>query len=334
MAKVNVGINGFGRIGRAAFKQLLEGDRAEVVAVNDLADVGDLAYLLQYDSVYGRFDEVRSDGSSLTAKGSKVPFFSHSHPREIPWKEVGAQVVIESTGAFRGRREAAAHLEAGAERVIISAPSSDVEGTFVPGVNEDEFDPVRHQVVSLASCTTNCLAPVVKVLQEVFGVDYVMFTTVHAYTSSQSLVDTPVRKRRRGRAAALSVIPTTTGAAQATERVLPELEGRIDGMAMRVPVPDGSVTDLVAQLQQDVTPAQVNEAFRKAAERPRLERVLAVTEDELVSQDIVGDPHSAIVDASSTRVLKDRVAKVVAWYDNEWGYAARLVDFAAHIGGA
>jgi glyceraldehyde 3-phosphate dehydrogenase len=326
--KTRVGINGLGRIGRMALRLIADRDEIELVAVNDLADLDDLAYMLRYDSVHGQFGPVEHRNSSLVLRGVDVPFFSHDTPSAIPWSEVGAEVVIESTGAFRSRASAAGHLEAGAERVIVSAPSDDVDVTVVLGVNEQDYDPGHHRVVSLASCTTNCLAPMVKVLHEAFGVDHAVFTTIHAYTSSQSLVDGPGRRRPRGRAAAVSIVPTTTGAARAAELVLPDLVGRISGMAMRVPVPDGSVTDLVAQLQKDATAQEVNDAFRVAATAPEMKGILGVSEDRLVSVDIVGDPRSVVIDAPNTHVSYGRVAKVLAWYDNEWGYAARLVDFA------
>ncbi len=329
---LRIGINGFGRIGRCAFKQLLQRDGLEVVGINDLADLGDLAYLLKYDSVHGWYSKkVERDEKTLFVGNRTIPFFSHRDPADIPWGDLGADLVIESTGAFRQRERAAQHLAGGAKRVVISAPSPDADGTFVLGVNADQLDPDRHVVVSMASCTTNCLAPVAKVLHRDFGIEHLMMTTVHAYTSSQSLTDVPVRKRRRGRAAALSIVPTTTGAARATELVLPELEGRMDGMAFRVPVPDGSVVDLVATLQRDVTVESVNQALAAAAEEPELRGILRVTDEALVSRDILGDPHSSIVDAESTMVLRQRVAKIVSWYDNEWGYSARLVDFAARL---
>ena len=334
MATIKVGINGFGRIGRCTFKQLVNDDRFSVVGVNDLSDLGDLAYLLKYDSVHGWYPrKVSNGGSSFKVDGVEVPFFSSPDPAAIPWGEVGADVVIESTGAFRGRADASGHLTAGARKVIISAPSDDVDATFVYGINHGTYDPDAHHVVSNASCTTNCLAPVAKVLSDRFGIDHVMVTTVHAYTSSQSLTDTPTRKRRRGRAAALSIIPTTTGAAKATERVIPELEGRMDGMAFRVPVENGSVCDIVAHLDGEVTVEAVNQALADAAEGP-MRGVLRVTDEALVSRDIIGDPHSSIVDAESTMVLQGRVVKVISWYDNEWGYSARLVDMAGLIGSA
>ena len=331
--KVRVGITGFGRIGRCAFKQFLDRGSFEVVGINDLADLGDLAYLLKYDSVHGWYPrKVSDDGKSLIVDDRSIPFFSKKNPAEIPWGGLGADIVVDCSGAFRSRDKAKAHLDGGAKRVIISAPSDDVDGTFVLGANSDSYDPGRHVIVSMASCTTNCLAPVARVLYDSFGVEHLMLTTVHAYTSSQALMDTPVRKRRRGRAAALSIIPTTTGATKATEKVIPELAGRMDGMAFRVPVPDGSICDIVALLGKDVTADDVNAALREAAEQPRWKGILRVTDEALVSQDIVGDTHSSIVDAESTMVLKDRVVKVLSWYDNEWGYSARLVDFAGLMG--
>lgn len=332
--KILVGINGFGRIGRCTFKQCLEREEITVVGINDLANLEDLAYLLKYDSVHGWYaKKVSAAESTIQVDNQRIPFFSCPDSAKIPWKDLGADIIIESSGALRSRSKAAGHLEAGARRVIISAPSADADVTVVLGVNEKTYDPQIHKIISMASCTTNSLAPVAKVLNDLFGVEHLLFTTVHAYTSSQSLMDIPARHRRRGRAAALSIIPTTTGAAKATEKVLPELKGRIDGMAMRVPVPDGSVSDLVATLQKDVTRSEVNEALRQASEQSPLEGILRVTEEALVSRDIIGDPHSSIVDAESTMVLRKRVVKILAWYDNEWGYSARLVDLAEFLAG-
>jgi glyceraldehyde 3-phosphate dehydrogenase len=330
---IRVGINGFGRIGRTVFKQLLQKENFQVVGINDLASIEDLAYLLKYDSVHGWYPrKVAAQENAIQVDQQTIPFFSSPDPKKIPWKNTGADVVIECSGAFRSRAKAAGHLEAGARRVIISAPSDDADAMIVLGVNEESYRPESHQIVSMASCTTNCLAPAAKVLHESFGVQFLMFTTVHAYTSSQSLMDMPTRHRRRGRAAALSIIPTTTGAAKATEVVLPQLQGKITGMAMRVPIPNGSVTDMMVSLGKDVTPEQVNAAFREAAERSPLQGILRVTDEALVSQDIISDPHSCIIDAQSTMVLNSRIVKVLAWYDNEWGYSARLVDFAELIG--
>jgi len=329
---VTIGINGFGRIGRCTAKRFLKVGDFTIAGINDLVDIDDLAYLLKYDSVHGWYEnKVSNDLSSINIDDHHIRFFSSSDPGQIPWKDLGAEIIIESSGAFRGRAKAARHLEAGAKCVIISAPSDDADATVVPGVNEDLYDPKVHRVISLASCTTNSMAPVVKVLHDSFGVEYVIFTTVHAYTSSQSLMDIPARHRRRGRAAALSIIPTTTGAAKAAERVLPALKGRMTGMAMRVPVPDGSVTDIVAAVQKDVTPEEVNGVLRAASERPGLKGILRVTDEALVSRDILGDPHSAIIDGQSTMVLRNRVVKILSWYDNEWGYSSRLVDFAKFV---
>lgn len=331
MAVTRVGINGFGRIGRCTFKQLIADDRFEVVGINDLADLEELAYLLKYDSVHGWYPrKVSTADGHLVVDDEQVRFSSQRDPAKLSWGDLGVDVVIEASGALRSRSEANGHLEAGATRVLISAPSDDADATFVLGVNDDEFDPDRHFIVSNASCTTNCLAPLAKVLHETFGVEHLMMTTIHAYTSSQSLMDQPTRKRRRGRAAALSIVPTTTGAAKATALVIPELEGRIDGMAFRVPVEDGSVVDLTATLEQDVTLDQIHDAFETAASGP-MKGVLRVTDEALVSRDIIGDPHSSIVDSLSTMILRDNVVKVVSWYDNEWGYSARLVDMAALI---
>lgn len=328
-----VAINGFGRIGRCSFKQFLADDRFEVVGVNDLSDHEELAYLLKYDSVHGWYPrKVSTTGDRLVVDGVEIPFTQEPDPSKLPWGDVGAEVVIESTGAMRTREDAAGHLQAGAARVVISAPSDDADATFVYGVNDDTYDPEKHFVVSNASCTTNCLAPVAKVLSDSFGVEHLMMSTIHAYTSSQSLMDQPTRKRRRGRAAALSIIPTTTGATKATARVIPELEGRMDGMAFRVPVENGSVTDITALLGRNVTIDEVHGALTAAAEG-RMKGVLRVTDEALVSRDIIGDPHSSIVDAESTLLMQDNVVKLVSWYDNEWGYSARMVDMAAVVGG-
>lgn len=332
MTTIKVGINGFGRIGRCVLRQMMDRPGYEVVGINDLAHATDLAYLLQYDSIYGRYGKrVSGDSTSISVEDVRIPFASERDPAAIPWKKWGADVVLECTGAFRGREKASGHREAGANKVVISAPSDDVDGTYVLGVNEDKYDAAAHHVVSMASCTTNCVAPPLEVLRQVFGIDYAAFTTVHAYTSSQSLVDLPSRKRRRSRAANLSIIPTTTGAAKAVGLVIPELQGRVGGMAMRVPVPAGSITDITVKLLEDVTVEQVNDALRKAAATKRLTGIMAVSDDDLVSRDIVGDTHSGVVDAQSTMLLQDGLFKLLVWYDNEWGYSARLVDFARFV---
>jgi glyceraldehyde 3-phosphate dehydrogenase len=332
MVTVKIGINGFGRIGRCTLKRCIEMDGIDVVGINDLANIEDLAYLLKYDSISGWYNkEVTNVDNHIQVDGKDIAFFSSREPSQIPWKDVGADIVVESSGAFRRREKAAGHIEAGAKKVIISAPSDDADATIVMGVNENMYQKEEHNVISLASCTTNSLAPVVKVLNDTFGVESLFFTTIHAYTSSQSLMDTPARHRQRGRAAALSIIPTTTGAAKATEKVLPELKGRMNGMAMRVPVPDGSITDITAIVKKDTTPEEVNNAFYQAAEKPEFINILRVSNEALVSRDILGDCHSAVVDAEGTAVVNGRVVKVLSWYDNEWGYSCRLVDFALYI---
>lgn len=327
-----IGINGFGRIGRMMLRRTMSRQDVEVVAINDLADVGDLAYLLKYDSIHGLFPgEVSNDDKSISVNGTALQFTSERDPAKIPWGRAGVDVVIESTGAFRGRSDASGHLQGGARKVLISAPSDDVDVTIVPGVNDDQYDSATHHVLSMASCTTNSLAPVAKVLQEHFGIARLFITTVHAYTASQSLMDKPTRKRRRGRAGALSLIPTTTGAAQATALVLPELAGKMDGMAIRAPISDGSVTDIVAQLETSASVKAVNACLREASQKPPLQGILAVSDDQLVSVDIVGNAHSSIVDAPSTMVLDDTLVKVLAWYDNEWGYSCRLAEFSGRL---
>jgi glyceraldehyde 3-phosphate dehydrogenase len=331
--RTRIAINGFGRIGRCTFKLLVADDRFEVAGFNDLAELDELAYLLKYDSVHGWYPrKVSTSGDRLVVDGLEIPFTQERDPARLPWGDLGVDVVIESTGAMRSRSDSAGHLEAGASRVVISAVSDDADATFVYGVNDETYDPDRHLVVSNASCTTNCLAPVAKVLSDSFGVEHLMMTTIHAYTSSQSLMDLPTRKRRRGRAAALSIIPTTSGATKATALVIPELEGRIEGIAFRVPVEDGSVTDITARLGQEVTVDEVHAALEDAAEG-RMKGVLRVTDEALVSRDIIGDPHSSIVDAESTMILRGNVVKIVSWYDNEWGYSARMVDMTAVVAG-
>jgi glyceraldehyde 3-phosphate dehydrogenase len=330
---VRIGINGFGRIGRMVLRRSLEEPGVEVVAINDLADADDLTYLLKYDSVHGVLPQaIRLEKDTLRVDDREARFFHEREPAKVPWGSAGVDVVVESTGAFRRREAAAQHLQGGVRKVVISAPSDDADLTLVLGVNEEAYDPARHHVISMASCTTNSLAPVAKVLHERYGIARLFITTVHAYTSSQSIMDQPTRHRRRGRAAALSIIPTTTGATKATEHVLPQLAGRMDGLAMRVPVPDGSVTDVVAELERPASADEVNEALREAAARPPLRGILEVSDEQIVSVDVIGNPHSSIVDAPSTKVLQGRMVKVLAWYDNEWGYSCRLVDLAARLG--
>jgi glyceraldehyde-3-phosphate dehydrogenase type I len=330
-----IGINGFGRIGRMLMRRSLEVPDVEVVAINDLAPLEELAYLLKYDSVHGFLHEdVSNDEQAIRVADREARFFGEKEPSRIPWGDFDVDVVIEATGAFRGREAAAQHLGGGARKVLISAPSSDADVTVVLGVNWEDYQSDRHDVISMASCTTNSLAPVAKVLQQQFGIARLFITTVHAYTASQALMDTPARHRRRGRAGALSMVPTTTGAARATGIVLPELAGKMDGMAIRVPIPDGSVTDIVANLEKSTNAAEVNDRLREASRKPPLQGVLEVNDDEIVSADIVGNPHSAIVDGPSTNVQGNTMVKLLSWYDNEWGYSCRLVDVATRLVGS
>jgi glyceraldehyde 3-phosphate dehydrogenase len=328
---VKVGINGFGRIGRNAFRAM-QTRGVDVVGVNDLVDAKTLAHLLKYDSVHGRFQgDVSADGSTLVVNGRKIPVFAERDPGKIPWSSVGAKIVVESTGLFTAKEKAQAHLAGGAERVVISAPASGEDATFVIGVNEKSYDPAKHKVVSNASCTTNCLAPVAKVLNDTFGIERGLMVTVHAYTSDQSIVDTPHKDLRRARAAAMSMIPTSTGAAKAIGLVLPELKGKLDGYAMRVPTPDVSVVDLTVTLKKPASDVAINEAIRAAANGP-LKGILQYCDEPLVSVDFVGNQHSSIFDALSTKVVDGTFAKVLAWYDNEMGYATRVADLCVLMG--
>jgi glyceraldehyde 3-phosphate dehydrogenase len=296
------------------------------VAVNDITDAATLAHLLKYDSVLGTYaGEVGVSANGITADGDELKVLAERDPANLPWKELGAEIVVESTGLFTDREKAAKHLEAGAQKVVISAPAKGEDLTVVLGVNDDQYDPATHNVISNASCTTNCVAPMAKVLDDAFGIEHAFMTTVHAYTNDQSILDLPHKDLRRARAAAINIIPTSTGAAKAAGLVLPHLKGKLDGIAMRVPVPDGSVTDLVAKVRGDVTTEQVNEAFKTAAAEGSLAGKLVYTEDPIVSSDIVGTPASCTFDALSTMVMEDTV-KIVGWYDNEWGYSNRLVD--------
>lgn len=323
---VKVGINGFGRIGRNFFRALKDqGADLEVVAVNDLTDTKTLAHLLKYDSILGRFPgEVSYDEDSITVDGKQIKVLGERDPKNLPWKDLGVDIAVESTGLFTDGTKAQAHIEAGAKKVIISAPGKNVDGTFVMGVNSDDYDTEKHNVISNASCTTNCLAPLAKVLNDAFGIERGIMTTVHAYTGDQRLQDAPHKDLRRARAAALNMIPTKTGAAQAVSLVLPELKGKFDGLAVRVPTPTGSLTDLTFQASKEVSVEAVQAAVKKAAEGP-LKGILAYTEDPIVSTDIMGDSHSSIFDATETKVIGNLV-KVLSWYDNEWGYSNRLVD--------
>ena len=321
---MKVGIHGFGRIGRQVFRILHERG-VEVALINDLTDNKTLAHLLKYDSTYGRFPgAVGYDEENLYVDGKAIRATAIKDPREIPWKQAGVGVVVESTGVFTDGEKARAHLEAGAKKVIITAPAKNEDITVVLGVNHEQYDPAKHHILSNASCTTNSLAPVMKVLEEAFGVEKALMTTVHSYTNDQRLLDLPHKDLRRARAAALNIIPTTTGAAKATALVLPSLKGRFDGMALRVPTPTGSISDITALLKREVTAEEVNAALKAAAEGP-LKGILAYTEDEIVLRDIVMDPHSSIVDGKLTKAIGNLV-KVFAWYDNEWGYANRVAD--------
>ncbi|SOD58434.1 glyceraldehyde 3-phosphate dehydrogenase [Streptomyces zhaozhouensis] len=329
---IRVGINGFGRIGRNYFRALLDqGADVQIVGVNDLTDNATLVHLLKYDSVLGRLKQpVSHTDDSITVGDQTFRTYAERDPANLPWAELGADIVIESTGIFTKREDAAKHLAAGAKKVLISAPAKNEDVTVVVGVNEDKYDPAAHEVISNASCTTNCVAPMAKVLDESFGIVKGMMTTVHAYTNDQRILDFPHKDLRRARAAAVNVIPTTTGAAKATALVLPQLKGKLDGISLRVPVPTGSVTDLVVDLDREVTKEEVNAAFKTAAEG-QLKGVLDYTEDQIVSSDIVNWPASCIFDASLTMVQGNQV-KIVGWYDNEWGYSNRLVDLTVYVG--
>ncbi|MDQ4005451.1 MAG: type I glyceraldehyde-3-phosphate dehydrogenase [Actinomycetota bacterium] len=328
---VKVGINGFGRIGRNFFRAARsQGADIDFVAVNDITDSATLAHLLKYDSVLGRLDaDVSANDEGLSIDGDRLRVLAERDPGALPWKELGAEIVIESTGLFTEREKAQKHIEAGAQKVIISAPAKGEDVTIVLGVNQDQYDPATHNVISNASCTTNCVVPLASVLEEAFGIDRALMTTCHAYTNDQNLLDLPHKDLRRARAAAINIVPASTGAAKATSLAIPKLKGKMDGMAFRVPVPDGSVTDLVCILERDATADQVNEAFRTAAEGP-LDGILKYTEDPLVSSDVVGDPHSCVFDAQLTMAIGNMV-KVVGWYDNEWGYSNRLVELTQMV---
>ncbi|GAA4669533.1 type I glyceraldehyde-3-phosphate dehydrogenase [Streptomyces chumphonensis] len=329
---IRVGINGFGRIGRNYFRALLEqGADIEIVAVNDLGDTATTAHLLKYDTILGRLKaEVTHTADTITVDGKTIKVLSERNPADIPWGELGVDVVVESTGIFTQREDAAKHLAGGAKKVLISAPAKEEDITVVMGVNHDAYDAGEHHVVSNASCTTNCVAPMAKVLDESFGIVKGMMTTVHAYTNDQRILDFPHKDLRRARAAAENIIPTSTGAAKATALVLPQLKGKLDGIAMRVPVPTGSVTDLVVELEREVTKDEVNAAFQKAAEG-QLKGILEYTIDPIVSSDIVNWPASCTFDSSLTMVMGKQV-KIVGWYDNEWGYSNRLVDLTLFVG--
>ncbi|MBI4744800.1 MAG: type I glyceraldehyde-3-phosphate dehydrogenase [Actinobacteria bacterium] len=328
---IRVGINGFGRIGRNILRAGLNNSEIEFVAVNDLTNAKTLAHLLKYDSVHGVLKtEVKSTDSSILVGGKELKVLKEKDPAALPWASLGVDVVVESTGFFTSKDDAAKHISAGAKQVIITAPAKEPDITIVLGVNEDQYNPANHHIISNASCTTNCLAPVAKVLLDNFGIAKGFMTTIHAYTNDQKILDLPHSDLRRARAAGMSVIPTSTGAAKAIGLVLPELKGKMDGVAMRVPVPDGSVVDLVAELEKETTVQEVNQAFENAADKGRFKNILAYTEDPIVSVDVVGNSYSSVFDAASTMVLGNMV-KVVSWYDNEWGYSCRVVDLIKYV---
>jgi glyceraldehyde 3-phosphate dehydrogenase len=328
---VKIGINGFGRIGRNYFRAALaQGSELDVVAVNDLTDPKTLAHLLKYDSILGTLNaDVSVDGDSIVVDGKRIKVLADRDPANLPWGELGVEIVIESTGFFTNADKAKAHIAAGAKKVIISAPATNEDATFVIGVNHTQYDPANHHIISNASCTTNSLAPLAKVFNDAFGIERGLMTTVHAYTADQNLQDGPHSDLRRARAAALSIIPTSSGAAKAIGLVLPELNGKLDGYALRVPTPTGSITDLTLTSSKPVTVNEIKAAYKAAADGP-LKGILQYTEDEIVSRDIVGNPHSSIFDAGLTRVLGDQV-KISAWYDNEWGFSNRMVDLTEYV---
>jgi glyceraldehyde 3-phosphate dehydrogenase len=330
---VRVAINGFGRIGRNVLRRAKQGgDELDFVAVNDLTDSATLAHLLRYDSVHGCYPgEVEVTGLGIRVDGDEIAVLAERDPAKLPWRDLEVDIVIESTGIFAERDKAAKHLEAGARKVIITAPAKKEDVTIVLGVNEDMYDPDSHEIISNASCTTNCLAPVVKVIMKRFGLRHGLMTTIHSYTNDQSILDLPHKDLRRARSAAMSMIPTTTGAARATALVLPEVKGKLDGMAIRVPTPDVSIVDLVCEVETDTNSDEVNEAFRQAAAGD-LNGILGVSDEPLVSVDFTGDSRSSIVDASCTSVMDGRMVKVLSWYDNEWGYSARVVDLVRYVG--
>jgi glyceraldehyde 3-phosphate dehydrogenase len=329
---IKVGINGFGRIGRNVYRAIRErSSDIDVVAVNDITDPPTLAHLLKYDSILGRYPgTVAPNGDSLTVDGQKLQVLAERDPQRLPWGDLGVEIVIESTGLFTDAAKARAHVDAGAQKVVITAPATNEDVTICMGVNHQVYDPAAHTVISNASCTTNCLAPVAKVLQDSFGIESGLMTTVHAYTNDQKILDAPHKDLRRARAAAMSIIPTTTGAAKAVALVMPELRGKFHGMALRVPTPDVSLVDLTVTLSRAVTAEEINAEMREAADGA-LQGILAVADEELVSCDFLHDSHSSIFDAPSTMVIAERTAKVLSWYDNEWGYSCRVVDLVSHI---
>jgi glyceraldehyde 3-phosphate dehydrogenase len=329
---IKVGINGFGRIGRNVVRAGLHNPEIEFVAANDLTDTTTLAHLLKYDSILGQLeDQIKAHGEHIHVADKKIKIFAIKDPAEIDWTSLGAEIVVESTGRFTDANDAKKHLRGSVKKVIISAPAKNEDVTIVLGVNDDMYDPAKHRIISNASCTTNCLAPLVKVLNDSFGIEKGSMTTVHSYTNDQTILDFPHKDLRRARAAALNIIPTSTGAAKAIGLVVPELRGKLDGYSMRVPTPDVSVVDFVAVLKKNTTTEEVNSAFKKAAE-DSLKGILAYTEDPVVSTDLLHNPNSSIVDAELTKVLDGNLAKVVSWYDNEWGYSNRIVDLIVFLG--
>ncbi len=326
MGKIRVGINGFGRIGRMFLRAVADDKEIEVVAVNDITDAKTLAYLLKYDSVHRQFaGTVEAAADSLVVNGKKIKVLSIKDPGQLPWKDLKVDIVVESTGLFTDKESASKHIAAGARKVLITAPAKGPDITIVKGVNDKDYDRKQHNICSTASCTTNSLVPVVKVLQDNFGIKHGLMTTVHAYTNDQRILDLPHKDPRRARAAAVSIIPTTTGAAKSVGEVMPELQGKLDGMALRVPVPDGSITDFVCVVNRPTTVEEINKAFKEAS-LGYMKGIIQYTEDPIVSIDIIGNPHSSIFDAALTKVVDGVLVKVCAWYDNEWGFTMRLVD--------
>jgi len=331
MSDLSVGINGFGRIGRLVFRAAVANGGIDVKAINDLTDAQTLAHLLKYDSTHGRFDgEVEVDGDNLIVNGQRIRIIAERDPAKLPWGEMGADIVLESTGLFSERAQAEAHIQAGAKKVVISQPAKGEDLTVVLGVNDDQIES-SHTIFSNASCTTNCLAPMAKVLHENFGIVKGMMNTIHSYTNDQRILDLPHKDLRRARSAAVSMIPTTTGAAVAVGKVLPALAGKLDGLSVRVPTPDGSLTDFTAVLERDVTVEEINNAFKQSA-GSSLDGILEYSEDPLVLADIIGNPHSCIFDADSTNVVEGNMVKILGWYDNEWGYSNRCVDLLKRLG--